>query len=237
MFTPNVRPDVVDFQMKTIWVRQGLNSHKSLQLSITRTVGRQEEHAEDSGKKLERTEENQRMRCHRPNERFRKVGVATTSNDTAEHRTGIWRPLMTQKEQFYKISRCRSQTEESEKCWNLSRQKTKVIKTSFYGDAQSRKHFFFFRIGDTWYRKTGLRYPAGEVSKEWGLSSEMRERMKNGYSYGKVWRKPCQWAAIKWRSWGKGSRQCEGWEGAWYKAALSSGSSAVTEIFYIYMVQ
>lgn len=46
--------------------------------------------------------------------------------------------------------------------------------------------FFFFRIRDTWYRKTGLRYPAGEVAKEWGLSSEMRERMKNGYSYGKV---------------------------------------------------
>lgn len=46
--------------------------------------------AEDSGKKLERTEENQECRVINPTkESFRKVGVATASNDTAEHRSGM----------------------------------------------------------------------------------------------------------------------------------------------------
>lgn len=34
-------------------------------------------------------------------ESFRKAGVATISNDIAEHQSGIWRSLMTQREQVW----------------------------------------------------------------------------------------------------------------------------------------
>lgn len=47
-----------------------------------------------------RQEKNGEGRYHRLNieEHFRKGGMGTTSNDTTEHRSGIWRSLMAQKE-------------------------------------------------------------------------------------------------------------------------------------------
>lgn len=46
-------------------------------------------------------------------ESFRKAGMATVSNNIAEHQLGLCRSSMTKREQVREISRCGSETEES----------------------------------------------------------------------------------------------------------------------------
>lgn len=72
--------------------KTGPNPSKWLPMSITSTVRRQKEHAQDSGKQP-RSKENWGVWCHTPNkeESFRKTGMATTSNDTVEPKSGIGR--------------------------------------------------------------------------------------------------------------------------------------------------